>query len=530
MTWSATFKDRLADQRQAPLFVFECIANGTTSAEGVGEYFSAGSTVFAVPYSSATTGALVSGTVVGASIVAGSVRVTSQSVTLQSWTSTIGTFSLTLAGDMTDLFASVPRGTLCRLLMGWPGFDLADFEPISLGVVKNARGQPGFLTVECWDLLAALQSRVTSDSTALPLYHDVVFETTLSADYTVTDATLDLTSVSGIQRETGATGAVKVTPDSGDPFYLTFTGITGSQLTGVSAAGAFGTTAGDAASGNAAENVAYLTGHPLVLLEKTLVSTGAATNGSSDTLPASWGYGISDDWIDTVGLDNWRNEVLQAASGTYTWDVVVEAPVESGIAFWNAMLSAAGLWPVVRQGSFAARACQKINGSVAKVHGYQITDSAIVSIDAYEAYDAAVSSEAGKTVVIPGDDANKATRTTANLATLPGVESIEHDLSAFVWANQAAIATADSDRLRPWDQRIPERVTLTLGGLSAAVLVPGDVVEVTSSRLQTRIATESGDGYLNARRAMVVQVAPRFMGATVQVVISILPAESEEPS
>ena len=529
MSWSTSFREQIKATQQAPLFVFSCIANGTTSAEGVGEEFSAGSAEYDVPYTAWSSG--VSRTVVGASIVAGSVRVTSQSVAAQSWSSTIGTFSLTLAGDLMSLFDAVPRGAVCRLLMGFPGWDLADYEPIALGVVRNLRGKPGFLTVECWDLLAALQSRITSTSTELALYHDVVVSTTTTATWTAgSSTTLDLTSATGFVRETGGTGAVKVTPASGDPFYLSYTGISTNQLTGVSTAGILNTTAVTCASGVTVENVAYLSGHPLQILEKTLASTGAGTNGSADVYPASWGYGISEEWIDTNSLDNWRSEVLQAASGSYTWDVIIEAPIDNGISYWVGKLASAGIWPVVRQGAFAARACQKINGSVAKVHSMEITDDHIVSLDAYEAYDSSFAHEAGKTVVIPADDANKSTRTTTNIATLPGVASIEHDLATVVFANQAAIATADSDRLRPWDQRIPEKLSLTLGGLSASQLVPGDVVEITSTRLQTRIASESGDGYLNARRAMVLQVAPNFMGATVSVVLSILPAEAEEPS
>ena len=115
-----------------------------------------------------------------------------------------------------------------------------------------------------------------------------------------------------------------------------------------------------------------------------------------------------------------------------------------------------------------------------------------------------------------------------SLATLPGVEIIEHDLSSVVWGNQAAIVTADSDRLKIWDQRIGERIGLVLGGLKACQLVPGDVVLLTSSYLKTRLGAVSGDGFIRNRRALVTSIEPDLMGATVSVELVLMPTAAEE--
>ena len=527
MTWNASFRDQLESTQQAPLFQLQLIANGTTSAEGVGSGFTTGSFTYSIPYSTST-GATRSAVTVAASIVAGSVSITGQQVTVQSWSSTIGTFSVILAGETEELFEAATRGSLCRLLMGFHGMGLEDFEPVALGVVQNIRGTGGIMTIDCWDLLSALQSRITSDSTKLSLYSDVVQATTIaSSAYSAGAGTLTLASATGFTRETGGTGVVKVTPDSGDPFYLKWTNIVGVVLT-VEAVGSFGTTAANASIGNAVENAVYLTGHPLILLEKTLASTGTGGNGSRDTLPSTWGYGVSKDWLDTQSLDNWRSEVLQAASGAYTWDVLIEAPVTNGFSFWSELLSRAGIWPVLRHGKLAARCAQDITLGSAKVHTVAITDEDIVSVDRYSAFDTAAPQEAGKTKVIPAASGDAATATSTTLSTLPGVEVIEHDLSAVVWANQAAIVTSDANRLKIWDQRIGERVELTLGGLKGAQFVPGDVVLLTSTALKTRLGAVSGDGYVRSRRALVTSVEPKLMGATVVVELVMMPTASEE--
>ena len=526
MSWSATFREQLAATQQSPLFRFQVIADGTTTAEGVGGSFVAGSYEYSIPYYSSSGGA-ATGLQIGASIVAGSVSVTSQSVQLQSWSSTLGAFSVQIAGDSSELYEKAPRGALCRLLMGFDGMAAEDFEPVAIGVVQNVRGIPGIVTVECWDLLSALKSRITTDSTKLPLYSEVPATTTLASGYSAGATSLVLTSATGFERETGGSGVVKVTPNTGDPFYLKFTNIVGSTLT-VEATASFGTTAADASAGNAAVSTAYLSGHPLVLLEKTLASTGAGTNGARDTLPQAWGYGISADWIDTGSLDNWRSEVLQAASGAYTWDVLIDAPIDDGLSFWAGLLATAGMWPTVRQGKLCARACQDITSGGAKLHTLTITDDDIVSIDSYEAYDSTVSAEAGKTKVIPATASDAATASATTLSTLPGVDQIEHDLSAVVWGNQAAIVTADSDRLKIWDQRIGERIGLTLAGLKASQFVPGDVTTLTSTRLTTRLGAVSGDGYIRNRRAMIVAVSPDLMGVICRVTLVLMPTAAEE--
>jgi hypothetical protein len=227
MSWSNALLSDLAQPRIQPLFLLRTVT--VNDAPGVGGYVAASDPAIGDPI-----------------IARGGVRVNGATLQPRSWTSTLGSFSVQLAGDLTALKACVTRGTFVELLLGFPGYKASDYEILAVGQVQQlSGGTPCSATLTCRDLLSALRCRPTTTAgTAALGWRLTGAETTLAADYTAGAATLDLASVASFGLASATTElACLVTPTTGDPFVLTYTGTSGTDLTGVAATAVHDTTA-----------------------------------------------------------------------------------------------------------------------------------------------------------------------------------------------------------------------------------------------------------------------------------------------
>ena len=453
------------------------------------------------------------------------VRVDTQGATLspRGWTSTIGAFSVTLAGQMAYLFARVVRGTVVALKMGFAGWPEEDFQIIGLGQVRNVRGRPPEYTLECLDAASALRQRVTNTLTGTQLFSATGTSTTSAAAYAVGDTSLTMSSTSNFKRQTSGTGCVRVTPSSGaTPFYLTYTGTaTGpTRITGVSATGQFGTTAVAAASGSTVEEVAYLYGHPLDLARKVLTSRGSGTNGAYDVLPEMWGLGVAYDLIDHDDIDAWKN-VVKVSSGSYSWDVLVEEAQEDAFGWLESLLSPAGLFLSMRQGLLTVRAGQNSHGASAGVYyrdsGISIGDDEIAEVTDWESWEGNHSPEYAR-VYVQGYGATTSGTLSTVAATLPAGSFLYYDLRDRVYSNVTAANTEVVNRLDESGRRVPERLTLTCAGLRLAQLAPGDLTSVTTGLCPSRWY-----GTFESTPAIVDEVSPAWTDGRVTVSMLIYP-------
>ena len=526
MGWGSHFIEAISSTPRTPVWALESIRLLSGGVGGDRDY---ASHAIGATYSPA--------------IKIGAVRTGGSRLTPLSWTATQGAFSVELFGDASDVLTYYSRGTVVRLMLGFEGWDASEFAPVALGMVKNLRGSTPRWSLECWDLVQAMQTRITSNTAQLELFYGLGAQTRVSTSppYTTSDNTLTVTSTSGFQSETGGTGAVFVSPDSigGDGFYLTYTGTSATQFTGVNTSDILGTTRlGLAAptTEDLVDEVAYINGHPMDLVAKILTSTGAGTNGASDTLPTSWGYGLAEDLVDLFDLSTWK-AALVASSGDYEYALIAHEPQSNGLGWLQSQLSGAGIVLVQRQGRLTCRPIQDPNGTDAEPFApelslgfgpshMEITDNEIMGV-AYEAWDGQQAAEyANWKLSIVGSSSTYAAPADETVQTLPVADEYESFAPVDADGNAANISLEISNRLKYWYYRIAERLTLTCAGLRLAQLCPGDIVEVTSSVLYGRSearSTGGTGGAFAARRAMVYGIDPDWVAGRVVVTLAVLP-------
>ncbi len=456
------------------------------------------------------------------------VAVSGPSVTPRSWTGMIGQWNVTIAGDLSELFSRMARGTMLELLMGTEGMVVADFERVAVGQLRDLRGTGPTYTLEVLGPDAACRQRLDGRYTQNRLFGALGTTTTLAAAYTPGDTSIEVVNNLGFDQETGAKGAFRITPTAGDPFYLTYTGTATApfRFTGVSAAGVCGTMEVAAAIGDEVEEVAYLAGHPLDIARKILVSQGSG-NGVYDTYPLNWGVGMLDEFIDHDDIDQVRDTVVTVAAGTYKWEWIQTAPADNAYAWLVAFLAPAGLILTTRQGCLTIRAAQ--DSQAPALHsGITITDADISSVKLYEAFDSRHSPEYTNVLVTIGASTSGAAPAdygVEDAATLPSANRYALDLSDRVFANETEHANEVHTRIQQALMRVPERIGVVCAGTRLAQLANLDQVYLTTTRIQSR--RDGRAGFTN-RPAVIESVSPRWGEAAVDVVMWVYPETGDD--
>lgn len=444
-------------------------------------------------------------------ILSGPPTVQGSSLNIDAWTATIGGMSFTLSGSLATLKQYITRGTCVEVLLAVGGY----IERVSVGRVTGVSYRSGRASIDIGDALTLLDCRSVADGDEVPLFYDLPNSSSLTADYTVGDTTVNVASTSTFQWESGATGCIKI-----GEFFLTYTGKTATTFTGCSVAGAFWTTAADTASGGSVYDVVLMEGHPLTIAMRVLMSTGAGTNGDYDDYPASWGYGITTGVIDVDDIEAERDEKMTVSTGTYVIDVVTTEEQNTPRTWLTGWLSAFGVVPVLRQGSLSFRAFStQVGKTRATVATYSDADidhrSGGVSS---EWFNASQPTEYGLVEIYAQDvgigDASE------DLATLPGTGTKTYDLQAVLYTNVGAVMEDVHDRLYFAAKRIGEVLTLPISGLGPWQHAVGDAI-IFQSTLQGLRFDYSGLG----RECWVVQVKPDPMSARVTLVVVSFPPE-----
>ena len=515
MTWSLEFKAQLRDPNPpTPVFVVSpvklALNEGPSSTYSVASHPGLGPSDL---------------------IADGSVEILGQSVDTVQFSSRLGGFGFQLRDPINMALASWVRGMLLELRMGWPGWALDDFQTIAIGQLKAITGPGPLWSVECWDLWAALESRITWTVAQHGLFYNVMASTVVAtSDYSSGGGTLTVASTSGFQRETGGKFVVRVTANDGDQFYLIATASTGTTFTINPTSGQFDTTADDADEDQVVEEVAYLSGHPRDIFRRVLASTGAGSNGSYDDYPKSWGYAIPDAYLDHQDLARFSQVIASAR----VWDLIAPmdmqdsagdatGEVPSGWAWLQERFAVAGVWPVVHEGQLSLRAAQDITSQGIHTTGEVITDDDIIEVTGQQIWaDSHPIEYASLVINWVGGQENRAD----TVATLPSVASLrrngfDEDTTSlnFLDENGAIDVCA---RCLYWLTRVPERLTVMLRGLHWMRLVPGDVVDYEGTRTTSRKGARAGLAIIS-RQAMVTQVNPSLLSATVEVALEFLP-------
>lgn len=474
------------------------------------------------------------------------VSVTGASVDPGSWRYTHGGFSIGLTGELWHVFSSIRLGNLARLLLGFPGWSVDQFQPIAIGVLRDIQGKHPNYTLQFVDILQSLQVRSTTNPDKLALFGSLEsapgtqVATTVLAKYTPGNSTIGAASTAGFD-EGDTQGAIRVDPApggyTGEPFYLLFSGKTATTFTGLSPVDKHGTAQECVGVDAEIEACAFLEGHPLDISKQLLTSTGAGDNGASDVLPETWGFGVPSEWIDTADMNRFR-AVMGTTRELHEWSVIIEDPQATGMDWWAGYLSVAGAWLVVRQGAISARICQNpITAGAASTYRYfepvhsgiTITHSDIEEIEEFQAWAPAPSAESSMVEIhynashAVGSEtyqtSYEGSAPRGSLASSPGVAVTALDMTDPYWGGSAGApypGDAPLDVLLRtifWIVRRPERIAVRCRGLRLAQLCAGDLVYLTSYLIQGRLAETAG-GY-QEQVCMVSGITVDWSGGTV---------------
>ena len=511
-----------------------------------------------------------------------------------SWAVGWGSWTVALAGPPM-LSGVVTRGTVCRLLVGFPGWSVAQFQPVLLGSLWQLAKSDGQYRLEFREIGTRLGSRGTGVSTDdNGLFYDlsqtqattistayipgdgtlhvtstapftapgtvqlkgddgtlfflrftgigagtltglsttdihntkqtrarigraVYLPTAVATNYTAGDATLKVTSTAGLNMRTGTSpyGCVLVTPTTGDPFYLTYTGTAAgpTRLTGVSTTDLFGTVQANAAAGSAVLPVAYDQAHPVRIGRRLLLSTGTSgANGVEDIYPKPWGFAYPPELLDEDDMD-WMERHSKPTSGAVTWTMLATAAQDNPLAWLESFLTPGGMFVSTRQGRLTVRAAVNCLTDHTPEHA-DIFDTDVVTVESYEAWDSTYQIEYTKSRVTT-IDGGTTTAETAVSDTWPSVADFALDLPS-VTENYSGWRDEVSTRIGDLWTRIPERITLICRGHALARLSRGDTCTLTLGSIILR------DGYpASGKEGMILAVQADWFGASTRLVISL---------
>lgn len=482
--WKGRFKSALANGRTDPRFLLETVP--------VPGYLPGAS--LHVASHSGYSGYPQAITRVGSSLTSGSLHI-------GDWSCTSGELSIGVRLGV-DVKQKVPRGTLIRLMMGFGGFEQGYFEPVFLGQVQDVRRSgPGQWAIQARSMLAALTSRFTTTVDEVGLFYELA-ETELAEAYSVGEADIDLVSVAGLEKLTGGNYLIRITPDSGEPFFLEATGISTNTVTGCTPTAQLGTTAAAASSGNKVVLCAFLERNPIAAALTILTSTGTGNNGPHDLGPASWGLGLPWEHVD-IGDCNITQDIVLPSGGS-NWDIYSFEAQDNPAAWLQSVLQPAGLFLADRQGHLSVRCAPPTDDYS---YGLNIlTDSELIRIDRYSTWDPNNPAEYGAVRVRTATGGS--TTSSANLETRPAIPRRIVDYP-YIEENESAWRTQLTNRLTRWSTRVGEAFDLTVSGWRLATMAMGDPLELRTRQLDLRSKYPPN--------AMVLQVEPDWFGCTTKI-------------
>ena len=503
MGWSSEFIQMISSERVTPIYVVEAVAL-TGSIRGTWQI---------------STHASYGAAIISHEGVQGSSGI---ELTLRTWRTRFGSWSVMLVGDIGSFLRTVAKGQIVRMLIGFPGWPIEKFEPVALGQVWNIiRAGDGY-RLDVRSIQSALRTRLTTTDNENALYDDILDSAATNVattNYTVGLGTLSVSSAAAIKRQDDGSGTLKgvvgVTDNSGDLFFLSFTGISGNDLT-TTVGDLYGTDDAAADIGNTVFTRAYWDDHPLDMIRRVLLSTGTQ-GGDWKWGLETWGYGLGDALIDHTETDKWRQR-SQPASGSDDWEFVATEQT-NGFEWLESVIAPGGHFITIRQGRIIG-ACVLDPYRQSVTTALTITDADIDQVVTHEFWDTRLTLEYNRVIVDGENEASSGVTTTGEASAMPA-ESFTKVILPHVWSNVTAIETEIGNRVAPWHLRIPERLVLVLRGWRMAQLSIGDILTVTSRRLRGRLpGTRSG--YVG-QRVMVTGVSTAWFGATVRVSLATLP-------
>ena len=454
---------------------------------------------------------------------------------LRRWTVGAGRWTFQVIGEdaIRRHLAAVKLGSYVELLGGPRGSTPTDWEQLIWGqVLGRERTDRAELTVTVGDPLAAMRSRpdITSEEGRL-LSWLAQDDETVAADCLVAATEVELVSTDHFEIDTGTSlGMVLIDPNDGnDPFYLSFSGKATSpkRLTGLSTAAQFGTTRVDATFANLAtvKRLFYIRDHPLNALLKMLLSgSGASGAGAAyDTLADTWGFGFFERLVDVSGIESVRDNHVQLTSGTYRWNMLLDAPLSNGYSYLAGLFAGAGLIITPSQGQLTARAIRDPYGSGIATLADEVTDERIEPNSVRVVFEHP-EAPGSQSVTIVEDHLDKSkTQPDFESTSLPRLPGATLDVTGGprVSATITAHLQEILDRVGPWYEQGPILVSASWAGLAQAGRTRGDIILLTAKRIA---ALHDRDGVaFNRYPALILDRQIDWRGNRVRMDLALLP-------
>lgn len=452
-------------------------------------------------------------------IMAGPPRCTGSRLTPVSWQSTVGSVSVQIHGDTTQLRTNMTRGTVVRVLCTFLDWTHGVYELVYWGMVWNCTGVGVEWTLEIRDPISAMQNRLST--TTPELFNTNNHTTTLNGAFSAGATTATVADTSSFEFDTQTPiGAIKIESE-----YITYTGKTGTTFTGCTR-GAFGTTDATHSDTTTVTEVVLLRGHPLDIALRLLVSRGVTGNSSYDDYPSFWGFGMNQSLVDIDDIEQWRDEVVKVASGSYQWDVVIEGtwdnPASQFVSYWGA----GGFYPAMRQGRLTIRGGKgpTMDTTPPYLAEFTITDEEIIAgftgitIDLWDPNQSVEFRYVRASTYSDNLDNDEGA-----VGTLPSERRYTYDVAGWVFTNQSAVRTEMVARLARCGLRVPMAIRLRLAGMLYSALTPGDVVALQSERMGIADFMATGGSL-----CLVSQVSADWAANVVDVTLLSYPDEASQ--
>ncbi len=468
----------------------------------------------------------------------------------QRWNVSFGGFSVGISGDLRKVLPYIRKGQLAALYCRIRG--VVDYERVAIGQLDTMSGVRGQYRLVFRDLLSALQTSLdtragtafsTSDPPHFNLFYEVGQTTNITSSFGTSDVTLTVNNNAIFKKHSGtgsipSRGMIKITPTSGDDYYIYWTGTSGSNdvtgVTNVTNRGGDRSTA-TTGIGSTATYIAFLENQPWDILGSIITSTGsAAANGPLDIFPREWSVGgyVSRDLFDFGDVSRQASYIKRSDNGVTEWGIVIEDPLTNGIRSIVDIGVLSGQWPVFRQGKISWRGCSDPDAVESDIcmgaPAAEIYDRHIIQIMSHDFYNPDISNIYRTTRIVY----NKAGSGKYSggvydgdrVDTLPALATIQRDNSPYYLYDRGGVdkreemALGDLRRMRRWDLYISEKLVIRVS-LSLSGLVAGDVVALTS-RYIFGLLESSGQTYRN-KRAMVTACDFDFDSQTCVLTLAI---------
>jgi hypothetical protein len=500
MPWSSAFLEELGRRRIAPRWVLEPVS-------GVGFEPVSGALKLSSHQESGFNECLM---IEGNNFSAGEVQV-------GEWGSTMSEMVLAIRAVI-DIRPLVARGQAVVLRMGFYGWAVEDYEPIYYGVVQaiDRSGDAWSLTLR--SLVSALISRMTTDE-AFPNLFSNVSTTELAAPGFLVASSVQviLDDASGAEVDSGLDGyLLQIFSSLGDgvPFFMRVENRSGDTFD-IDDNDILGTVAEDAAVGDTVIICPYIHRDPVTAARRIIVSTGAGTNGASDTLPATWGLGLPQALLD--GDDVATTDGFVATGDP--WDIYSTERVANALEWLQALLQPAGIVLCERQGLLTIRACFPPDDP--QYETYTVTDDDLMTLERYQTWD----SESPVELAVvgaqsPGLGFDLGSGLGEALTSKPASQIEVIDLDYVSVSEAPDWVDAILERRAPWQLRVPEKVEILCAGLRMAAAAPFDSLIVDSRHFETRDGVE-------LPTLMITKVQPDWWRGTVRITACYVPTDPE---